>query len=109
MLKGIQKVGERNVLFGIQIFFNYDIILVRYLDKEAGVMVEKLLNSNEKPGSDGQANGAVKDMSENSTAKSTDLAVENESMVYYLGRKFFEVNHIHCLWNFLSNFNLFPG
>jgi hypothetical protein len=30
-------------------------------------------------------------------------------MVYYLGRKFFEVNHIHCLWNFLSNFNLFPG
>ena len=64
---------------------------IRYLDKEAGVMVDKLLKTNEKPGEEKQANGAVQEGSEKSITKSSGQAVESESMMYFLGRTFFQV------------------
>ena len=71
--------------------------LVRYLDKEAGVMVNKLLKTNEKPGEEKQANGAVQEDSEKSIATSTGHAVESESMMYFLGRTFFQVRLVQNL------------
>ena len=62
------------------------VFLVRFLDKEAGMMVDKFLKVNEKQSSEGQANGGVQDISRN-----TSLAVDNESLIYFLGRKLVQV------------------
>ena len=58
-------------------------------------MVDKFLKSNDKPAAERQANGAVQEISENTTMESTSLAVENESMIYFLGRKFVEVKILY--------------
>ena len=53
--------------------------------------MDKLLKINGKPDEEKQANGAVQEDSENSIATSTGHAVESESMMYFLGRTFFQV------------------
>ena len=58
-------------------------------------MVDKFLKSNDKPAAERQANGAVQEISENTTTETTSLAVENESMIYFLGRKFVEVKILY--------------
>ncbi|XP_028411793.1 uncharacterized protein LOC114534531 [Dendronephthya gigantea] len=63
---------------------------IRYLDKEAGVMVDKFLKSTDNQGDEVQANGAVEELLTKAT-ESGSLAVPNESMILYLGRKLFQV------------------
>jgi hypothetical protein len=56
-------------------------------------MVDKFLKSNDKQGEERQANGGVQEISENTTTESNSLVVNNESMIYFLGRKFVEVKY----------------
>ena len=59
--------------------------------------MDKLLKTNEKPGEEKQANGAVQEDSEKSITKSSGPAVERESMMYFLGRTFFQVRMVQNL------------
>lgn len=54
-------------------------------------MVDKFLKTNEKQSSEGRANGGVQEISRNTTVESSSLAVDNESLIYFLGRKFVQV------------------
>jgi hypothetical protein len=56
-------------------------------------MVDKFLKSNDKQGEERQSNGGVQEISENTTTESNSLVVNNESMIYFLGRKFVEVKY----------------
>lgn len=73
------KITRRNAL---QFVF-----LVRYLDKEVGVMVDKLLKANDKQCSERQANGSVQEI----LRESRSHAGDDESLIFFLGRKLFQV------------------
>ena len=62
------------------------VFLVRYLDKEVGVMVDKFLKANDKQ-SNIQANGSVQEILQESRSH----AVDDESLIFFLGRKLFQV------------------